>query len=472
MADKKISELTEASAINQTDVSVLVSGGTDYKYAFSTLLQFLGNNLSVGANISFGATLPQNTSGKNGDLFVNTTTGAFTQKLSGTWSVVYTLPANNNQADSTVLYGTGVPSSGAGNNNDTYINTSTGVFYKKTSGNWSQVFSMQTGPQGPQGTAGTNGANGTNGFSILNGHGNPSNLSTGVNGDFYINLNNYTFFGPKIAGIWQDSVSLIPPGLQAGGTTGQVLTKASNIDYDSEWRTQDISFRGLAGLPVDNVSLSAALSGKVDKVAGYGLSQESFTSSEKAKLTNLSEHFKGKYTTPAALITANPTANPGDYAFVDAGISHDSKMYIWDSDDNTWVISSGNIIPDATETSSGLIELTTIAEALARTDDLRAMTALKTISLILDEKKNVKYQIAPVSLNEVSILMLNAGNVNAINISGANNAKLKIGQSGSYPSGTQTLPFSYAAGDRVFVTYNYIDLTNASCNIILTCKDN
>ncbi|GAA4093126.1 hypothetical protein [Mucilaginibacter panaciglaebae] len=472
MSDKKISELTEATTINQADVSVLISGGTDYKFAFSTLLQFLGSNLTVGANISFGIVLPQNTSGKNGDLFINTTTGSFAQKTSSIWSVVYTLPSNNTQTDSTVLYGLGVPGASIGNNNDTYINTGTGIFYKKTAGAWNQVFSMQSGPQGPQGTAGINGTNGTNGFSVLNGNSNPSNSINGVNGDFYINTSNYTLFGPKTVDDWGEGVSLIPPGIAAGGTAGQALFKASNADYDSEWGTIDISFAGLSGEPGDNSGLSVALDGKVDKLTGYGLSQENYSSSEKNKLANLSEHFKGKYTSASALTTANASANPGDYAFVDTGIGTNSKMYIWDTDDNAWILSSGDITPDATEITPGLVELATIAEALARTDDQRAMTALKTIGLILDEKKNVFYQIAPVSLNEVSILMRNPGNVTAITISGATNAKLKVGAAGIYPTGTQTFPFAYSAGDRVFITYNYSDLTNASCNIILTCKDN
>lgn len=232
-----------------------------------------------------------------------------------------------------------------------------------------------------------------------------------------------------------------------------------------------ISAEATARLNADN-ALTAALDTKVDKVAGYGLSQANYTTSEKSKLANLSEHFKGKYTTLAALVAANPSGAVGDYALVDAGPGHDAKMFIWDGDDNIWVLSSGSgVSPDATESNSGIIELATIAEALGRTDDQRAMTALKTIALILDEKKNAYYQIAPISLNEVSFLMRNSGNITAVTIAGASNAKLKIGIGGSYPSGIQTFPFAYAAGDRVFVTYNYTDLNNASCNIILTCRD-
>jgi hypothetical protein len=131
MSDKKISELTATSTINQSDVSVLVNGGVDYKFAFSTLLQFLSTNLTVGANITFGTILPQNTTGKNGDVFINTNSGSFAQKTSGTWAIVYTLPSISSLTDGTVLYGLGIPGASLGNNNDTYIDTGSGIFIKK-----------------------------------------------------------------------------------------------------------------------------------------------------------------------------------------------------------------------------------------------------------------------------------------------------------------------------------------------------
>ncbi|GAB2984031.1 hypothetical protein GCM10027049_21970 [Mucilaginibacter puniceus] len=235
MSDKKITELPLASAVNASDVSVLVNNGTDYQFAFSSLLQLIGSSLTVGANISFGTTLPQNTAGKNGDVFINTSTATFAQKISGAWTVVYTLPVSGGTTDGTVLYGIGVPSPLTGNNNDTYINTGTGVFYKKSSGTWSQVFSMQTGPAGAPGSPGANGTNGTNGFSILSGTTNPSNIGTGVNGDFYINTTTYILFGPKSAGVWGSGVSLIGNGVPIGGTTSQVMSKVSDDDFDIEW---------------------------------------------------------------------------------------------------------------------------------------------------------------------------------------------------------------------------------------------
>lgn len=266
MADKKLSELPLISAINASDISLLVSDGTDYKVAFSSLLQFIGNNLNVGAKVSVGTTLPLNSTGKNGDVFIKTDTGAFVQKVLGTWMVVYTIPSASGATSGTIIYGIGVPVVATGSDNDTYINTGTGIFYKKNSGTWSQVFSMQTGPQGAKGTAGTNGTNGTNGFSVLNGTTTPSNISTGVNGDFYIDTSTYTLYGPKTGGLWGDGLSLIGVGMPSGGTTGQMLIKNSDEDLDVDWG--EVAFENIAGAPTDNASLSAVLAEKADLILG------------------------------------------------------------------------------------------------------------------------------------------------------------------------------------------------------------
>ena len=47
-----------------------------------------------------------------------------------------------------------------------------------------------------------------------------------------------------------------PPPMAAGGTTGQVLTKASNTSYDTEWTTVS----GGGGGTVTDVTASAPLS--------------------------------------------------------------------------------------------------------------------------------------------------------------------------------------------------------------------
>ena len=263
--DKKISELTIAPTINASDISVLVSNDTDYQYTFTSLLQFLEANLTTGAKITFGTRLPQNITGNNGDVFLNTATGALAQRIAGTWTIVYTLPAAN-AADGTLLYGAGLPGSATGKNLDSYINTLTGIFYKKTADTWAQVFSMATGPQGPQGAAGTNGVDGVNGHTILSGPANPSNSTTGSSGDFYLNTSSFYFFGPKTAGVWGTGKSIIGDGIAPGGTSGQVLVKANSDDFNTTW--QDNSFANLSGHPADNSNLATALSTKQNSL-GY-----------------------------------------------------------------------------------------------------------------------------------------------------------------------------------------------------------
>jgi hypothetical protein len=236
MADKTISELPVASAIGATDISVLVSNNVDYQFDFTLLLQFITANLSTGAAITFGTSVPQNTAGKNGDIFIKTDTAAFYQKLNGTWALAYTIPLSTTTGIE-LLYGLGVPGSAIGADGDSYIDTSTGIFYLRTSGTWAQVFSMQTGPQGPQGTAGTNGINGTNGNTILSGTTNPSNLTDGVSGDYYINLSTYYLFGPKAAGVWPAGISLITS--ISPDTYNQSFTAVTGLTIN--WQTDIIT---------------------------------------------------------------------------------------------------------------------------------------------------------------------------------------------------------------------------------------
>jgi hypothetical protein len=76
----------------------------------------------------------------------------------------------------------------------------------------------------------------------------------------------------------------------------------------------------------------------------------------KLDITSYNDRFKGKYVSLAALNTAHPTANVGDYAQVDLGTGNDVINYNWDADDSAWVQGGGA----ATITNSDeLIEGTT-----------------------------------------------------------------------------------------------------------------
>lgn len=75
----------------------------------------------------------------------------------------------------------------------------------------------------------------------------------------------------------------------------------------------------------------------------YELEPSAYTDTLHTKLTNLeSSHYKGEYTTLGNLQAAHPTAIPGDYADVDAGIGQDVERYIWDDDDTDWIHQLGS----------------------------------------------------------------------------------------------------------------------------------
>ncbi len=85
----------------------------------------------------------------------------------------------------------------------------------------------------------------SSGNTILNGTVDPG-AGTGNNGDFYINTSTLKIFGPKASGAWTFGVDMLGAdgapgqngeGVLAGGTTKQVLRKASNTDFDMEWAT-------------------------------------------------------------------------------------------------------------------------------------------------------------------------------------------------------------------------------------------
>jgi len=277
------------------------------------------------------------------------------------------------------------------------------------------------------------------------------------------------------------------------GQFAELINSVFNLNDDT------ISIAEIAGL-------ATALGMKVTAVPGYGLSSNDYTTAEKSKLAALNNYFVGVYSSSAALATAHPTGTDGQYAVVESS-GHDAVIYAWDTTNNHWaaggtgsvtsvnsqvgavVLSTDNIgegttnkyftnaralaaIPTASQTTAGILETASNADAIGLTDDTKALTPLQGAALFDQKKKTRSYQVNPVSLNEVSILMEFAGQINSSLISGASNLKFRTGLSGTYPSGAQTYPYTYAAGDRIFLGFTYTDLTNASCNIKLKCQDN
>ena len=59
----------------------------------------------------------------------------------------------------------------------------------------------------------------------------------------------------------------------------------------------------------------------------------------------LDSHFLGNYGSLSALQTAHPSANPGDYANIDAGVGSDVERWIWDDDDSQWIEGGAGVDP-------------------------------------------------------------------------------------------------------------------------------
>jgi len=67
-----------------------------------------------------------------------------------------------------------------------------------------------------------------------------------------------------------------------------------------------------------------------------------YTDAEKTKLAGLEgSNFLGEYVSLAALQAAHPTADPGNYAYVDGGVGQPVEKYIWDSSDMQWALQLG-----------------------------------------------------------------------------------------------------------------------------------
>lgn len=115
----------------------------------------------------------------------------------------------------TVLSGTAAPAATTGAIGDFYINLATSLFYgPKTNAGWGDGVSLK----------GAKGATGTAGSKILDGAGAPA-ATLGATGDYYLDKNSSSFYGPKISTGWGIAVSL-------KGATG--ATGSANVMY-SGW---------------------------------------------------------------------------------------------------------------------------------------------------------------------------------------------------------------------------------------------
>lgn len=106
-------------------------------------------------------------------------------------------------ADGSIIYsGEGKPISATGIKGDYYFDLTTGILYgpKESNKSWEKVATLllkgANGKDGINGTNGEDGTNGKDGNKILSGNGEPTN-ATGNTGDYYLDKDAYTLYGPK-----------------------------------------------------------------------------------------------------------------------------------------------------------------------------------------------------------------------------------------------------------------------------------
>lgn len=244
--------------------------------------------------------------------------------------------------------GAGSPNNNIGVEGDYYINTINGDIFKFTLSQWERIGNIrgsrgsigpigltgpkgdkgdtgprgETGPVGPQGEQGPQGEMGIRGLQGRDGIQGPKgepgkkgeagskwydgigapNEDKGINGDYYLDLStegNGDIYS-KYGGLWHRIGNLGGRGSSAGDIP----------DSQDSWATVQFV----------TDSLENALIGKVDKVEGYGLSQENFSPELKEKLEQMYEVNKGEQGPPGPQGPAGPQGPSvqSDWAEIDS----------------------------------------------------------------------------------------------------------------------------------------------------------
>ena|GEM_PF-5416693 len=159
-----------------------------------------------GSSVLGGTGAPAGSVGEVGDFYIDTAGEViYGPKTASGWGVGTSLKGENGENGSSILSGSGAPTSATGADGDFYIDQDGPTIYgPKAGGAWPASGADLTGPQGPPGTPGSPG---TDGSVIYSGPGAPSS-SLGAEGDFYVDTDGPSLYGPKAAAGWGTSIAL------------------------------------------------------------------------------------------------------------------------------------------------------------------------------------------------------------------------------------------------------------------------
>ncbi len=157
-----------------------------------------------GATWLTGSGAPDNTLGKDGDLYLDTSTSDVYQKEDGTWTLITNIKgetgADGDTGDTgeagtdgaTWLTGSGAPSADLGKVGDLYLDIDTTDVYQKGETGWTKILTLAPGQSEDPST----------GTTWLSGAGDPAtNVTSPSEGDFYIDTTDYTVFA-YVGGQW------------------------------------------------------------------------------------------------------------------------------------------------------------------------------------------------------------------------------------------------------------------------------
>ena len=163
-----------------------------------------GESGTDGATWLTGSGTPDNTLGKDGDLYLDTSTSDVYQKEDGTWTLITNIKgetgADGDTGDTgeagtdgaTWLTGSGTPSADLGKVGDLYLDIDTTDVYQKGETGWTKILTLAPGQSEDPST----------GTTWLSGAGDPAtNVTSPSEGDFYIDTTDYTVFA-YVGGQW------------------------------------------------------------------------------------------------------------------------------------------------------------------------------------------------------------------------------------------------------------------------------
>ena len=190
------------------------SGGTAFKGSNGSN----GSNGINGKSIKWGNGAPIGSPGDDDDLYFDLDNFHVYPKSAGAWNAAGKKlfkgdAGSNGVKGASLLQGAGSPLAGAGDDGDTFLDTTNHVIYKKSGGAWASQGSSF------KGTNGTNGSNGSNGNTLLQGSGAPSSGS-GADGDSFLDTTNHVVY-KKSGGSWSAQ------GSSFKGATGAGVSKHS-----------------------------------------------------------------------------------------------------------------------------------------------------------------------------------------------------------------------------------------------------